>query len=213
MKFAICNEIYQDWKLADAMAHAARTGYDAIEIAPFTIAKYVTEISPAQRQQIRDDAARAGIVICGIHWVLVDAEGMYLNHSDAVVRERTAKYFCDLVDFCADIGGKVIVVGSPKQRNLLPGVTMPQAWDWATETFRDSVKRAGRARRGDLFRTARAIGDEFHQHRRRSHPIRTTIRKSQFQNHPGREGDVFGRKSDSGNHSGLLAALRAFSCE
>ena len=67
---------------------------------------------------------------------------MYLNHSDAAVRERTGKYFCELVDFCADIGGKVIVVGSPKQRNLLPGVTMTQAWDWATGTFRDSVKRA-----------------------------------------------------------------------
>jgi sugar phosphate isomerase/epimerase len=142
MKFAICNEIYQNWKLADAMTHAAKAGYDAIEIAPFTIAKYVTEISSAQRRQIRDDAARAGIGICGIHWVLVNAEGMYLNHSDAIVRERTAKYFCDLVDFCADVGGKVIVVGSPKQRNLLPGVTMAQAWDWAAGTFRDSVNRA-----------------------------------------------------------------------
>ena len=142
MKFAICNEIFQDWKLDDALAHAAKAGYDAVEIAPFTIAKYVTEISAAQRQQIRDSAARAGIAICGLHWVLVNAEGMYLNHTDAAVRARTAKYFCDLVDFCADLGGGVIVVGSPKQRNLLPGVTATQAWDWAAETFRDSVKRA-----------------------------------------------------------------------
>ena len=142
MKFAICNEIFQDWKLEDAMTHAARAGYDAIEIAPFTIAPYVTEISPVQRQQIRESAARAGIAICGIHWVLVGAEGMYLNHKESVPRTRTAKYFCDLVDFCADVGGKVIVVGSPKQRNLLPGVSAAQAWDWAAATFRDSVKRA-----------------------------------------------------------------------
>jgi len=142
MKFGICNEIYQDWKLEDVMAHAAKTGYDAIEIAPFTIAKYVTDISSAERQRIRDAAARTGIAVCGIHWVLVQAEGMYLNHTDAAVRQRTAKYFCELVDFCADVGGKVIVVGSPKQRNLLPGVSATQAWDWAAETFRDSVKRA-----------------------------------------------------------------------
>ena len=63
MKFAVCNEIYQDWKLADAMAHAAKAGYDAIEIAPFTIAKYVTEISSAQRRmawarwEIRESAS------------------------------------------------------------------------------------------------------------------------------------------------------------
>jgi sugar phosphate isomerase/epimerase len=142
MKFAICNEIFRDWKFEDAAVYAAKAGYDAIEIAPFTIAKSVTEIPAVERQRLRESAARAGIAICGIHWVLVQAEGMYLNHSDAAVRRRTAGYFCDLVDFCADVGGKVIVVGSPKQRNLLPGVTMEQAWDWAIETFRDSVKRA-----------------------------------------------------------------------
>ena len=142
MKFAICSEIYEGWKLEHAMARAAQTGYDAIEIAPFTLANYVTGISPATRQSLREMASRAGIGICGIHWVLVQAEGMYLNHNDDAVRTRTAKYLCDLVDFCADIGGQVIVVGSPKQRNLLPDVSSAQAWEWATQTFRDSVKQA-----------------------------------------------------------------------
>jgi sugar phosphate isomerase/epimerase len=143
MQFGICNEIFKDWKIEDAMAYARKAGYDAIEIAPFTIANYVTEISAADRRTIRDHAARAGIAISGIHWVLVQAEGMYLNHPDAAVRTRTAKYFCDLVDFCADLGGKIIVVGSPKQRNVMDGVAPQQAWDWALGTFRDSVKQAG----------------------------------------------------------------------
>jgi sugar phosphate isomerase/epimerase len=142
MQFGICNEIFKDWKIEDAMAYARKAGYDAIEIAPFTIANYVTDISAAARQTIRDHAARAGIAISGIHWVLVQAEGMYLNHPDAAVRARTAKYFCDLVDFCADLGGKIIVVGSPKQRNVMDGVAPQQAWDWALGTFRDSVKQA-----------------------------------------------------------------------
>jgi sugar phosphate isomerase/epimerase len=47
------------------------------------------------------------------------------------------------VQFCADIGGKIIVVGSPKQRNILPGATKEQAWEWARETFAPSVRRAG----------------------------------------------------------------------
>lgn len=142
MKLAICNEIFQNWKLDNAIAYAAKAGYNAVEIAPFTIAKYATEISAAQRQEIRESAARAGIAICGLHWVLVNAEGMYLNHTDPAVRARTAQYFCDLVDLCADLGGRTIVVGSPKQRNLLPGVSAAQAWDYAAETFRDSIKRA-----------------------------------------------------------------------
>jgi sugar phosphate isomerase/epimerase len=142
IKFAICNEIYRGWPLKHAMAHAAATGYDAIEIAPFTLAQDVTDISASERKQIRQLASSSGIAICGIHWVLMHTEGMHLNHPDDTVRQRTAKYLCDLVDFCGDLDGKIIVVGSPKQRNLPPGVTLAQAWDWAGATFRDSVKRA-----------------------------------------------------------------------
>jgi len=142
MKFGICNEIFKDWKIDDIFTYAAKAGYDAVEIAPFTLAKYVTEIPAAERQRIRESAKRAGIAISGIHWVLVQAEGMYLTHPDADVRKRTANYFCELADCCGDLGGKIIVVGSPKQRNLMPGVSYQQAWDWATEVFKPSVKRA-----------------------------------------------------------------------
>ena len=67
---------------------------------------------------------------------------MYLTHPDSAVRDKTSKYFSHLVDFCADLGGKSIVVGSPKQRNLMDGVSFEQAWDWATAVFREPVMRA-----------------------------------------------------------------------
>ena len=142
MKFGICNEIFQGWKIEDTFAYAAKAGYDAVEIAPFTLANYVTEISAAERTRIKDAAARSGIAISGIHWVLVKAEGMYLTSPDAAVRAKTSRYFYDLVDCCADFGGKIIVVGSPKQRNVMTGVTFDQAWGWATDVFRNAVKRA-----------------------------------------------------------------------
>ena len=124
------------------MEFAKKVGYDAIEIAPFTIAKDVTEISTEVRKEIREAAERIGIEISGIHWVLVQTEGFHLTHPDAAVRERTSKYFSELVDFCADIGGKTIVVGSPKQRNLMEGVSQEQAWNFATEIFREPAMRA-----------------------------------------------------------------------
>ncbi len=142
MRFAICNEIYQGWSLEDAFAHIGRTGYDAVEIAPFTVAKHVTDLSAARRQEIRDLAQRSGIAISGLHWVLVQTEGLYLNHTDESTRRRTANYFVELVRCCADLGGDRIIVGSPKQRNILPGVSEQQAWDWATDSFRDAVKEA-----------------------------------------------------------------------
>src|SRR2546427_6400589 len=142
MKFAICNEIFKGWKLEDTLAYAARIGYDGVELAPFTIADSVTDISAVDRQKIRDAAARIGIEIAGIHWVLVKPEGLYINHPDRTIRARTGRYFCDLVDFCADLGGKVMVVGSPKQRNVFSGVLPEQATEWAVETFRDAVAQA-----------------------------------------------------------------------
>ena len=142
MRFAICNEIFQGWKLEDTLACAAQLGYSAVEIAPFTLANSVTDISAGERQTLRATATRHGIEIAGIHWVLVKPEGLYINHPDSRLRERTAVYFCDLVDFCADLGGKVVVVGSPKQRKMLPGVSREEAWDWAAGTFRNAVRQA-----------------------------------------------------------------------
>ena len=142
MKFGICNEIFKGWSLEDTFAKASQAGYDFVEIAPFTIAKSVCDIPATERNRIRELAHRAGIGISGLHWVLVAAEGMYLTHPDSAVRRRTAQYFVELVNCCADLGGDRIIVGSPKQRNLLEDVSYAQAWDLAKETFKDSVKTA-----------------------------------------------------------------------
>lgn len=146
IQFAICNEIFKGWDLETTFRFAAQTGYDAVEIAPFTLSNAVTDISMARRREIAALAQAAGIAISGIHWVLVKPEGMYINHTDAEVRDKTARYFVDLVDFCADIGGRTMVVGSPKQRNVMEGVTHEQAWQWALDTFAPAVKQA--AQRG-----------------------------------------------------------------
>lgn len=142
MRFAICNEIYQNWSLEDALAHAARTGYEAVELAPFTLADSVTELGRSERQRIRDLAARNGLAVVGLHWLLVKPEGLHLNHPDASLRQRTARYFVELVRCCADLGGQILVLGSPKQRNILPGVSREQAWDWTRATLRDAVREA-----------------------------------------------------------------------
>src|ERR1700687_1221333 len=103
MKFAICNEIFQGWKIEDVFAYAAKLGYDGVEIAPFTLGDSVTDIPAAERKRLREAAAQNGVEIAGIHWVLVKPEGLYINHPDEKIRKRTADYFCALTDFCADL--------------------------------------------------------------------------------------------------------------
>jgi len=135
MKFAICNETFQDWPFDRAFGFAAECWYTGIEIAPFTIANYASDISSARRAEIRRQAEAAALEVVGLHWLLAKTEGFYLTSPDAAVRDRTARYFADLARLAAELGGNVMVLGSPQQRNLLPGVTRRQAMDYAAEVI------------------------------------------------------------------------------
>lgn len=142
MLFCICNELFQGWELRRVMEHCARLGYHAVEIAPFTLADSVQTITATERASIRRMAQEVGIQIAGLHWLLVKPEGLHLTTDDAEVRRRTAEYLTALAHFCADLGGKVLVLGSPKQRSVQPGATYEQAWERALETLRPAVKAA-----------------------------------------------------------------------
>ena len=93
MNFAICNEIFREWKIEDIFAYASKLGYNGVEIAPFTLANSVVDIGLPERRRIRESAAKSNIGIAGIHWVLVKPEGMYINHPDAAIRQRTARHW------------------------------------------------------------------------------------------------------------------------
>lgn len=142
IKISICTELFQGWPIEKVFEYAARLGYDGIEIAPFTLADSVTEISPARRKAIRRAAEEYGVEIIGLHWLLVKPEGLYINHPDEIIRIRTQEYIEALIHFCADIGGKVLVHGSPHQRTVQEGWDFRQAWDHARETFDVCLKTA-----------------------------------------------------------------------
>ena len=136
MKFGICSEIFKEWNdLERAIGYVKETGYDGLEIAPFTLSQYVTDIPQSTRDNIVKWAAQAQLDILGIHWVFIGPEGVHLTHPDQAVRDFTAQYLIDLVRFCGDIGGKVIIFGSPKQRNVGRDVTYNQALDFARGVF------------------------------------------------------------------------------
>ena len=139
MKFAICNETFQDWPFDRAFAFAAECGYSGIEMAHFTIADYATDIPTAKRAEVRRQAEAAGLQIVAMHWLLAKTEGFYLTSPEAEVRKRTAAYFGELAKLCADFGASVIVLGSPQQRNLLPGVTHDEAMKHAADTLVTAV--------------------------------------------------------------------------
>lgn len=134
-RYAICNETFGDWPLAKTCDCVAACGYGGLEIAPFTLAASPDELSPAARGEIRRTIARAGLDCVGLHWLLAKTEGLHVAHPDAAVRDRTVAYLADLARLCHDLGGRVLVFGSPRQRSLLPGVTLKQAHGFIHEVF------------------------------------------------------------------------------
>ncbi len=71
----------------------------------------------------------------GLHWLLAKTEGFHLTSADTAVRQRTADYLVELALLCRDLGGKVLVLGSPAQRNLGEGVTKSQGMSYAAEVL------------------------------------------------------------------------------
>lgn len=136
MKLGICNEIFKEWNdMGRTIGYVKEIGYDGLEIAPFTLAQYVTDVPARTREEIRAAAAKHGLEILGIHWVLVGPDGVHITHPDKEIRDFTAQYLIDLAHFCADVGGKVMIFGSPKQRSVEEGVAYDQAFDHAVEVF------------------------------------------------------------------------------
>jgi sugar phosphate isomerase/epimerase len=144
MKFALCNEMFGNRSFADTFSTIRKLGYTGVEIAPFTFAPYnepfdVRHVSAQKLVETRDLAEEAGLEIIGLHWLLAKTEGFYLTSPDPTVRRRTGEYLQALVEVCADLGGKIMVLGSPKQRNLLPGVTYEDAEAYAAEVLRSAI--------------------------------------------------------------------------
>lgn len=127
MRFALCNELFQDWPWDKALALTRECGYTGWEIAPFTLGAQPLELSSDQRSQMGQQVRDAGIAVIGLHWLLAKTDGYHLTTDDAEVRQRTADYLMGLARLCRDLGGTVMVLGSPQQRNFPESMTHQQA--------------------------------------------------------------------------------------
>ena len=116
MKFAICNETYQGWDFERTCANIAQTGYDGVEVAPFTLKEDPREITEAEAQKFGEIARAAGLEVVGLHWLLVKPAWLNLTTTDPLLAKDTVAFGKHLARTCAAMGGRIMVWGSPKQR-------------------------------------------------------------------------------------------------
>lgn len=137
MKLSLCNEVVRDLSFAEQCDLSAGLGYQALEIAPFTLSDNPLTLSSAEVADVRRALADAGIVCSSLHWLLVAPEGLSITTEDAAVRTKTLEVMRRLVGLAAELEAPVLVHGSPLQRNLPAG-----------------EEAAARARAIDCFRAA-----------------------------------------------------------
>lgn len=138
MRYAICNETFEGWDHARTCRLVAGLGYQGLELAPYTLAPRITDVPIGQRDTLRHQAEESGLSIVGLHWLLAKTEGLQITSPSSNVRQQTAEYLVDLARACRDLGGHVMVFGSPAQRRIPPGATREQAAEYAA----DSIRRA-----------------------------------------------------------------------
>ncbi|MGC1273690.1 MAG: sugar phosphate isomerase/epimerase family protein [Planctomycetaceae bacterium] len=139
MKFGLCQELFGERPWSDQCRTMAELGYHGVEIAPFTLASRVTELSSERRRSLRAEAEAHGLEVIGLHWLLAKTEGLHLTTDDEAVRRATSQYLADLANCCADLGGKILVFGSPMQRSLETGMSKVRASENAAEVLRGAL--------------------------------------------------------------------------
>ncbi|MFQ5740195.1 MAG: sugar phosphate isomerase/epimerase family protein [Acidobacteriota bacterium] len=142
MKIALCNEILRELGFAAQCEYAAALGYDALELAPFTLAANPHLLDRSLRRELRRTALASGLEIAGLHWLLVTPQGLSITSSDGRVRKKTIDVIRALIGLCADLGGRVMVHGSPRQRQIARGDDPEEAWRRAKATFEAIVPEA-----------------------------------------------------------------------
>ncbi len=135
IKFGICNELFEDWGFRETCETIKKLGYDGVEIAPFTLAQRIVDLPSQRLSDLASVVSDAGLETIGLHWLLAKTEGFHLTSSDKAVRGRTGDYLIELGRVTKELGGNLMVLGSPKQRDVLNGVSYDAAMNYAVEVL------------------------------------------------------------------------------
>jgi D-psicose/D-tagatose/L-ribulose 3-epimerase len=121
MRISLCNEVIGELPFARQCEVAAALGYDGLEIAPVTLTDDPTKLTGTQIADWRRTASDAGIAITGLHYLMRAPAGLSITSADAAQRKRSIEVMRALCGLCAQLGGNILVHGSPDQRKLDAG--------------------------------------------------------------------------------------------
>src|SRR5262249_4560263 len=103
----------------------------------------VLDITEEQRDEVRNIAADHGVEVIGLHWLFARTEGYSLTSPDEAVRKRTSDYLQELALCSYEMGGHLMVLGSPPVRKIPQGVTREEAAAYFADAIGDAMLHVG----------------------------------------------------------------------
>lgn len=145
MEIALCNEVLRTFPLKQQCELAARLGYDSLELAPFTLAAEPHRLTSAEIGSVRQLITNAGLNVVGLHWLLVSPPGLSITSADPDIRTATLEVLRGLVHLCAELDGRLLIHGSPEQRQISFAENWSEARKRAVEAIALAAELAAKA--------------------------------------------------------------------
>lgn len=142
MKLAVSNIAWEHSEFADHLRLIRDLGCQGVELAPSCIWPEPVDASSAQREAVRSLITSVGLEVAGFHALLYTRPDLQLFESRIGLRQ-TMNYLKHLLRLCSDLGGKILVFGSPKNR-IRAGREYTECLAWAAEGFGDVAREAQR---------------------------------------------------------------------
>jgi D-psicose/D-tagatose/L-ribulose 3-epimerase len=145
LTLSFCNELlaFEGLGLAEQAKFCAEIGYQGLEIAPETLGDMPHKIGEAQASSLRAAVEGEGLQVTGLHWLLRPYPNLSITTRDANLLVSAQETLIGLLDLCANLGGTVMVHGSPGQRQLEVGESSEDALSRVAEFFRPVAEAAG----------------------------------------------------------------------
>ena len=119
MKISVSNIAwYRDPKKIESfLEFISDLGCSGLELAPSAIWNEPLESTKEDRLELRKKIENYGLNLLGFHSLLYSKPELQFFKS-AYLRKKTKTYLFSLIDLCSELGGKNLVYGSPKSREL-----------------------------------------------------------------------------------------------
>lgn len=147
MKLAVSNVAWYTKEIDGFLRFIKGIGCQGIELAPSMLWDEPINASLRERLELRKKIEDSGLKLVGLQ-ALLYAHRDFLIFKDDLMRQKIIDYFNKLMDFCVDLGGELLVFGSPGNRNI-NNVPAEMAYAIAVDFFRKVGQEAGE--RGIFF--------------------------------------------------------------